>query len=160
MNEGNHETDVLFIYADRCDFSRLRDRTDYSHDHNHYAGGDYSEPGARSYSPPPAAAGSCRNSDSSTRAGLCLDNRLLAMDWHDLRVGAGHMGSSPAAGRSLGRRPLGASVQWLGMGLRPLAIAAADLIVSERVTIPKLSRKPAAQRLSRQIRSRIVAYRR
>ena len=129
VNEGNHETDILFMYADRCDFSRLRDRTDYSHDNNHYAGGDHREPGARSYSPPSAAARSCRNSDNSTRAGLCLDNRLLAMDGHDLRVGTGHMGSSPAVGRSLGRRPLGASLQWLGVGARPLAIAAADLIL-------------------------------
>jgi hypothetical protein len=53
------------------------------------------------------------------------------MDRQDLRVGAGHMGSPPAAHRILGRRPLGASLQRLGVGPRPLAIAAADAIVRE-----------------------------
>ncbi len=56
--------------------------------------------------------------------GIRLDNRLLAMDRNDLRVGPGNLGSPPTAKRSLGRRPLGTSLQRLGMDSRALAIAA------------------------------------
>jgi hypothetical protein len=52
--------------------------------------------------PPPVRL----ETQTGNRAGLRLDNRLLAMDRHDLRVGAGHLGRPPAARRSLARRPL------------------------------------------------------
>lgn len=44
------------------------------------------------------------------------------MDWNNLRVGAGHLGSPPKTSRRLGGRPLGTSLQRVGMGPRPLAI--------------------------------------
>ncbi len=88
-------------------------------------------PRAGSCSHPSAAAGPRGNSDRGTRTGLRLDNRQLAMDRHELCVGAGHVGSPPAAYRSLDRRPLGASLQRLGVGARPLAIAALNAIVCE-----------------------------
>ena len=59
------------------------------------------------------------------------------MDRHDLRVGAGHVGSTPTTDRSLGRRPLGISLQRLGVGPRPLAIAAPDAIARELGYQPK-----------------------
>src|SRR5213075_2134258 len=88
-------------------------------------------PRAGSCSHPSAAAGPRGNSDRGTRTGLRLDNRQLAMDRHELCVGAGHVGGPPAAYRSLDRRPLGASLQRLGVGPRPLAIAALNAIVRE-----------------------------
>lgn len=54
-----------------------------------------------------------------------MDSRLLAMDGNHVCVDAGNLGRTPKIKRSLGGRPLGASLQWLGMGPRPLAIAAA-----------------------------------
>jgi hypothetical protein len=51
-----------------------------------------------------------------------LEPRLLAVDGNHLCVGAGNLDSPPKTSRNLGRRPLGASVQRLGMGSRPLAI--------------------------------------
>jgi hypothetical protein len=121
---------LVSINRNASGFSRLRDRTDRSHDDNHHAG-DHDGPGARSCSDPSAAGGSCGNSDGGTRTGICLDKRLLAMDRHDLCLGAGHLGSAPTARRSLGRRPLGASLQRLRVGPGPLAIAAADAIVRD-----------------------------
>ena len=53
------------------------------------------------------------------------------MDWNNLRVGAGHLGSPPKTSRRLGGRPLGTSLQRVGMGPRPLAIAGPDAIVRE-----------------------------
>ena len=44
------------------------------------------------------------------------------MDWNNLRVGARHLGGPPKTSRRLGGRPLGASLQRLGVGRRPLAI--------------------------------------
>src|SRR5436190_17242068 len=134
LNGGKHESEILLIYAHAC---RLRGRTNHGHDDNYHAGGDHDRPGTRSGSHPSAAAASRGNSDGDTRTGLRLDNRLLAMDRHDLRVGAGHVGSPPAARRSLGRRPLGASLQRLGVGPRPLAIGAPGAIVRELGHQPK-----------------------
>jgi hypothetical protein len=141
VNGGKHENGILLIYTDACGFSRLHDRTDDGYDDNYHAGGDHDEPRARSYSHPSAAAGSRGNSDGGTRTGLRLDNRLLAMDWYDLRVDAGRMGCPPAPHRSLGRRSLGPSLQRLGVGPGPLAIAAPDAIVREQVHQPRILAK-------------------
>jgi hypothetical protein len=54
--------------------------------------------------------------------GIRLDNRLLAMDGNDLCVGSRILDSPPKTSRSLGARSLGASLQRVGMGRRPLAI--------------------------------------
>jgi hypothetical protein len=51
-----------------------------------------------------------------------LDERLLAMDGNQLCVGAGDLGSPPKSKRSLGGRPLGASLRRLGVGPRALAV--------------------------------------
>ena len=53
-----------------------------------------------------------------------MDERLLALDRNNLRVGTGDLGSPPKTHRSLGGRPLGASLRRIRMGPRPLAIAA------------------------------------
>jgi hypothetical protein len=136
VNGGKDENEILLIYSDGCRCSRLRDRADHGDDDNHHAGGDHGA-GTRSCSHSSAAAGSRGNSDGGTRTGLRLDNGLLAMDRHDLRVGARHVVGPPAARRSLDRRPLGASLQRLGVGPRSLAIAAPDAIVRELGHQPK-----------------------
>jgi hypothetical protein len=51
-----------------------------------------------------------------------LDDWLLAMDGNHLCVGAGDLGSPPKTSRSLGGRPLGATLQRLGVGPRALAV--------------------------------------
>src|SRR4029453_18322269 len=116
VNGGKHENKVVLIYANACGFSRLRGRTNRGHDDNHHTGGDHDGPGARSRSHPCAAAGSCGSSDGGTWTGIILDERLLAMDWNNLRVGAGHLGSPPKTSRRLGGRPLGASLRRICMG--------------------------------------------
>ena len=77
-----------------------------------------------------------------------MDSRLLAVDGNYVCMGAGNLGSAPPSKRSLGRRSLGASLQRLGVGPRPLAIA------RDRVTLTslKLSQKSAARRSLHQIR--------
>ena len=45
------------------------------------------------------------------------------MDWNNLRVGAGHLGSPPTTSRRLGGRPLGASLRRIRMGPGALAVA-------------------------------------
>ena len=54
-----------------------------------------------------------------------MDDRLLAMDRNQLRVGVWQLGSPAQTSCSLGGRPLGASSRRLGLGRRPLAVAAA-----------------------------------
>jgi hypothetical protein len=44
------------------------------------------------------------------------------MDWNQLCVGSGDLGSPPKTGRSLGARTLGAAPRRLGMDCRPLAV--------------------------------------
>jgi len=66
----------------------------------------------------------------------------LAMDRHDLLVGVGHVDSAPTAYRILGRRPLGASLQRLGVGPRALTIGAprnCDELVHQPKTLAKTS---------------------
>src|SRR5262249_61310321 len=100
----------------------------------------------RCRSKPAATTGLGRNTNSGPQAGLCLDNRLLAMDWHHLPVGAGLLGRPPTTKRSLGRRPLGVASRRLGMDSRPLNTWRLFF------TNPGSWRKLAAQRLLRQIR--------
>ena len=45
------------------------------------------------------------------------------MDWNNLRVGAGHLGSPTKTSRRLGGRPLGASLRRICMGPGALAVA-------------------------------------
>ena len=137
VKRRKHENNLLSIDGNTSGCGRLCDRTDHGHDHNHDARGDHDGPGARSCSHATTAAGSRGNSDGRTRTGLHLDNRLLAMDRHDLLVGAGHVGSTPTTEHSLGRRSLGASLQRLGVGPRPLEIATPDAIVRELSHQPK-----------------------
>ena len=51
-----------------------------------------------------------------------MDDRLLAMDRDHLCVDAGDLGNPPKINCSLGGRPLGASLQRLGMGPGALAV--------------------------------------
>src|SRR5678815_421855 len=111
VNGGKHENEILFIYANACGFSRLRGRTNPGHDDNHHAGGGHDGPGARSRSHPNTARASCGSSDRGTWTRILLDERLLAMDWNNLRMGAGLLGSPPKTSRRLGGRPLGASLR-------------------------------------------------
>jgi hypothetical protein len=132
-----HENKLVSINRNASGFSRLHDGTDHCHDDNHHAGGDHDGSGARSCSHSSTAGGSSGNSDGGTRTGICLDNRLLAMDRHHIRLGARHVGSPPATRRSLGRRSLDTSLQRLGVDPGPLAIAAADAIVRDLGYQPK-----------------------
>ncbi len=95
-------------------------------DHNNDTGSHNDGTGSRGRGDPSAAASSHRNSDGNTWTGIRLDERLLAMDRNNLRVGGGNLGSSPTTSRSLGGRPLDASCGWLGMDSRPLAVAQED----------------------------------
>jgi hypothetical protein len=58
------------------------------------------------------------------------------MDGNHLCVGAGNLDSPPKTSRGLGRRPLGASVQRLGMGSRPLAVNAERPTLNSQRPIP------------------------
>ena len=58
------------------------------------------------------------------------------MDWNNLRVGAGNLGGPPKTSRRLGGRPLGASLQRLGMGSRPLAVNAERPTLNSQRPIP------------------------
>ncbi len=51
-----------------------------------------------------------------------MDDRLLAMDWKRLRLGARQLANAAKASGGLGGRPLGASSRRLGMDCRPLAV--------------------------------------
>src|SRR5262249_4067415 len=112
------------------------DRTD--HGDNHHSGSHHDNASARGRSQPSATTGLGRNTNSGPSAGLCLDNRLLAMDWHHLPVGAGHLGRPTTTKRSLGRRPLGVASRRLGVDSRPLAITVAqraDSVRGERLAL-------------------------
>jgi hypothetical protein len=72
--------------------------------------------------PPPAVR--VETQTAATGPGLCVDNRLLAMDRNRLRLGAGQLGSPAKTSRSLGGRPLGTSSWRLGLDCRPLEVKA------------------------------------
>jgi hypothetical protein len=55
------------------------------------------------------------------------------MDRHDIRMGAGHMGSKPTTERNLGRGPLGTSSRRMGMGRRALAIT--DRFLGDKLSV-------------------------
>ena len=156
VNGGKHENEVLLIHAYAYGFSRLRGRTNPGHDDNHHAGGDHDGASAGSRSYPCAAATSCGSPDRGTWARILLDERLLAMDWNNLRVGTRQLGSPPKTSRPLGGRALGASLRRICMGPGALAVAKETVIVTSLESL----RKSAAPRLSRQIRSRTAGCRR
>jgi len=108
------------------------DRTDHGDNHHYHTGSHHHNASARGRSQPAATTGLGRNTNSGPQAGLFLDNRLLAMDWHHLPVGAGLLGRPPTTKRSLGRRPLGVASRRLGMDSRPLAITVAQQANSVR----------------------------
>jgi hypothetical protein len=59
------------------------------------------------------------------------------MDWNNLRVGAGHLGSPPKISRRLGGRPLGASLRRIRMGPGALAVARETVIVTSLESLRK-----------------------
>src|SRR5262249_60088191 len=108
------------------------DRTDHGDNHHYHTGSHYDKGSGGGGRQAAATTGLGRNTNSGPQAGLCLDNRLLAMDWHHLPVGAGLLGRPPTTKRSLGRRPLGVASRRLGMDSRPLAITVAQQTNSVR----------------------------
>jgi hypothetical protein len=52
-----------------------------------------------------------------------LDERLLAVDWGTLRMGAWQLDSASANDRRLDGRTLGTSVGWLDLDRRSLAVS-------------------------------------
>jgi len=120
--EDNHEIKFLPIGAGGSRFGRLCGGTNHSDYDNDDPAGDHYRPRAGGRGDPTAAASARWDSDSRTGTGVRLGNRLLAMDGNDLCVGAWKLGRAPDAKRSLGARSLGASLQRVGMGPRPLAI--------------------------------------
>jgi hypothetical protein len=106
--------------ADR--FGRLRGGTYNSDDDNYDTASYYHGAGPRGCRDEAATTGARGNADSCTRTGLRLDERLLALDWNGLRLGAWQLGNSSERYSGVGTRPLGASCQRLGMGPWPLAM--------------------------------------
>ena len=76
----------------------------------------------RSGRPHRAARASCRDADSASRSGSCLDSWLSSLGRQRLRVGARPLGTSATATRTLGSPSLGSPPRWLGSGGRSLAI--------------------------------------
>ena len=85
----------------------------------------------RNSSDPTAATNSPRNSDGRARTSICLDERLLAVDRDDIRLGAGDLDNPPKTSRSLGGRPLGAPPWRLDIYSRPLAINNTLIVASD-----------------------------
>ena len=113
--------------ADAVCLGRLRRRTG-ARDHNDDHGSHYHDWAGRGSGHPrgvgDTSSASCsgRGANCRARTEICLDQRILALDWSGLSMGVRHVGAASQTGCGLGGRALGTTTRRLDLDRRPLAI--------------------------------------